>query len=110
MFQHQTEAATLKELLPADAIFGPVADYASIAPLGPPGLLYEELLHRFAPSAVLDMSCIDSCFAAVCINKGTSYVGCCQSGKHAVAVQGQLRSAVFKSMLAEGTHTFKKDL
>ena len=81
-----------------------------LAPWGPPRPLYDEILHRFLPAGVLDLTCLTSSLAEACKAKGIPYVGCCPSSAHAGLLTKRLELLNFEAMAKEGTAMFKKEL
>lgn len=81
-----------------------------LAPWGPPKPLYEEVLHRYLPTGVLDLTCLTSLLAEACKARGIPYVGCCPSRAHAALLTKRLELLNFEAMATEGTPTFKKEL
>ena len=81
-----------------------------LAPWGPPRSLYDEILHRFLPAGVLDLTCLTSLLAEACKANGIPYVGCCPSRAHADLLTKRLELLNFEAMATEGTAMFKKEL
>ena len=81
-----------------------------LAPWGPPKAFYEEVLHRYMPAGVLDLTCLTPALAEACKPRGIPYVGCCPSRAHAALVLKRLELLNFEAMAAEGTSSFKKEL
>lgn len=62
---------------------------------------YEEILHAYQPRAVVDWTCTDGRFAAVCTEAGVPYVGWTLTDKHCEAVTRRVAHMVFQKMTSE---------
>lgn len=77
---------------------------------GSPMTLYEEILHSFQVSVVIDATMVDDTFALACLKSKTPYIGITFTAEHAQHVRARLMTSLWQEMQREGSELYQVGL
>ena len=77
---------------------------------GSPMMLYEEVLHSFQVSVVIDATMLDDTFALACLKSRTPYIGITMTAEHAQHVRARLMTSLWQEMQREGSELYQVGL
>ena len=64
--------------------------------------LYDEIIHSYCLTAIIDLTCNDGILAEVCVRKRMPYMGVCLSDTHKEAIEKRVCDRTFHNFQEEG--------